>query len=41
MLPEAKLWFAKLIQVRAGTAATQILSMLKLSSVHTQANTRK
>lgn len=31
MLPDAKLCFANLIQVRAGAAATQILNMLKLS----------
>lgn len=41
MLSEAKLLFTKLIQVRVGAAATQILNMLKLSRVHTQANTRK
>lgn len=31
MLPNAKLCFTKLIQVRAGTTAAQILNMLKLS----------
>lgn len=31
MLPDAKLCFTNLIQVRAGTAAAQILNMLKFS----------
>lgn len=35
MLPDAKLHFANLIQVRAGAAATQALSMLKPSRVST------